>query len=239
MEAAKLKNQEPVADILVVDDTMENLDVLVSMLSGYGYNVRPAASGEIALKAARSVPPDLVLLDIRMPEMDGYQVCQALKDDDRTRHIPIIFLTILDEPREKVKAFAAGAVDYITKPFQGDEVAARVEMHLRVQHLQKELQEQNSQLKLEIAERERAEEALNAARNELELRVEERTAELRDTNQQLLVEMAERKQAEEFVKSIGSEVPARSRKCQRDDRYNSGWKVCFFQSQRSGTLGVF
>ena len=119
MEAAKLKNQEPVPDILVVDDTMENLDVLVSMLSGYGYNVRPSGQWQNRAKAARSVPPDLVLLDIRMPEMDGYQVCQALKDDDRTRHIPVIFLTVLDEPREKVKAFAAGAVDYITKPFQG------------------------------------------------------------------------------------------------------------------------
>ena len=141
MEAAKLKNQEP-ADILVVDDTMENLDVLVSILSEYGYNVRPAPSGAIALRAARSVPPDLVLLDIRMPDMDGYQVCQALKDDDLTRSIPIIFLSVLDEATEKVKGFAAGAVDYITKPFQGEEVVARVQTHLRLQHLQKRLQEQ-------------------------------------------------------------------------------------------------
>ena len=118
--------------------------------------------------AARSVPPDLVLLDIRMPDMDGYQVCQALKDDDLTRHIPIIFLTVLDEPREKVKAFAAGAVDYITKPFQAEEVAARVEMHLRVQHLQKKLQEQNAQLKREIAEREIAEARIRASESLLE-----------------------------------------------------------------------
>ena len=239
MEAAKLKNQEPVADILVVDDTMENLDVLVSMLSGYGYNVRPAASGEIALRAARSVPPDLVLLDIRMPEMDGYQVCQALKDDDRTRHIPIIFLTVLDEPKEKVKAFAAGAVDYITKPFQGEEVAARVEMHLRVQHLQKKLQEQNSQLKREIAERKRAEEALKAARNELELRVEERTAELRDTNQQLLVEMTERKQAEDSLRASEARYRLVVENARRADRYSPGRKVCVFQSQRSGILRIF
>ncbi len=168
MEAAKLKNQEPVADILVVDDTMENLDVLVSMLSGYGYNVRPAASGEIALRAARSVPPDLVLLDIRMPDMDGYQVCQALKDDDRTRDIPIIFLTVLDEATDKVKAFAAGAVDYITKPFQGEEVAARVQTHLGLQHLQKKLQEHNARLKREIAEREMAESRIRASETLLE-----------------------------------------------------------------------
>ncbi|HVN79507.1 MAG TPA: response regulator, partial [Terriglobia bacterium] len=130
MEAAKLKNQESVADILVVDDTMENLDVLVSMLSEYGYNVRPAPSGEIALMAARSIPPDLILLDIKMPDMDGYEVCRVLKDDERTSDIPIIFLTVLDEATEKVKAFAAGAVDYITKPFQGEEVTARVKIHL-------------------------------------------------------------------------------------------------------------
>ncbi len=200
MEAAELKSQGPVADILVVDDTMENLDILVSMLSEHGYNARPAASGEIALRAARSVPPDLILLDIRMPDMDGFQVCQALKDDERTRDIPIIFLTVLDEATEKMKAFAAGAVDYITKPFQVEEIAARVKTHLRLQHLQKTLQEQNTQLKREITERKRAEEALKASRNELEIRVEERAGELRETNRQLIVQMAERRQAEDLLR---------------------------------------
>jgi len=169
MEAAKLKNQESVADILVVDDTMENLDVLVSMLSEYGYNVRPAPSGEIALMAARSIPPDLILLDIKMPDMDGYEVCRVLKDDERTSDIPIIFLTVLDEATEKVKAFAAGAVDYITKPFQGEEVTARVKIHLRLRNMRQRLQEQNAQLEREIAEKEKAEAALRGSEERFEL----------------------------------------------------------------------
>ncbi|HTY21504.1 MAG TPA: response regulator [Desulfomonilaceae bacterium] len=164
-----MKNQESVADILVVDDTMENLDVLVSMLSEYGYNVRPAPSGEIALMAARSIPPDLILLDIKMPDMDGYEVCRVLKDDERTSDIPIIFLTVLDEATEKVKAFAAGAVDYITKPFQGEEVTARVKIHLRLRNMRQRLQEQNAQLEREIAEKEKAEAALRGSEERFEL----------------------------------------------------------------------
>jgi PAS domain S-box-containing protein len=155
-----MKGQETVADILAVDDTMETLDILVSMLSEYGFKVRPATSVEIALRAARSIPPDLILLNHKMADMDGYQVCQVLKDDDRTCDIPIIFLSDHDDPRKKVKAYSAGAVDYVTKPFQEEEIVARVQTNLSLRNLQKRLQEQETRLEQEIADRERAEEAL-------------------------------------------------------------------------------
>src|SRR5690349_9621072 len=101
------------ADILIVDDTPANLTVLSTMLTEYGFHVRPAINGELALKAARKVQPDLVLLDIRMPGMDGYAVCRALKEDKLTAHIPVIFISALDDVSEKVAAFQAGGVDYI------------------------------------------------------------------------------------------------------------------------------
>ena len=112
--------------ILIVDDTPENLTVLRKMLAGRGYNVRPAINGEIALKSVRSDPPDLILLDIIMPEMDGYEVCAVLKSSEETRHIPVIFISALSETEDIVKAFRAGGVDYITKPFQAEEVLSRV-----------------------------------------------------------------------------------------------------------------
>ena len=138
-------NNEP-SNILVVDDTLENLHLLAGMLRAKGYKVRPVPSGELALSGARGFPPDLILLDIMMPEMDGYEVCQALKADERTRDIPVIFISALSDVLDKVKAFAVGGVDYITKPFQEAEVLARVETHLALQRLQKNLQDKNQEL---------------------------------------------------------------------------------------------
>ena len=109
--------------IVVVDDTPDNLRLLAGLLAGRGYRIRPAASGPHALAAAREELPDLILLDIRMPEMDGYEVCKRLKADERTRDIPIIFISALHEAFDKVKAFALGGVDYITKPFQAEREA--------------------------------------------------------------------------------------------------------------------
>jgi phosphoserine phosphatase RsbU/P len=134
------------ANILVVDDTPANLQVLAGMLKDRGYKVRPVPSGKLALLAAGRDPPDLILLDINMPEMNGYEVCEHLKADEKLKGIPIIFISALTEPLDKVKAFASGGVDYITKPFQLEELHARVETHLRLRRLQIELEQTNAQL---------------------------------------------------------------------------------------------
>lgn len=134
------------ASILVVDDTPANLQVLAGMLKDRGYKVRPVPSGKLALLAAERDPPDLILLDINMPEMNGYEVCEHLKADDKLMGIPIIFISALTDQLDKVKAFATGGVDYITKPFQMEELHARVETHLKLRRLQIELEETNAQL---------------------------------------------------------------------------------------------
>jgi two-component system, sensor histidine kinase and response regulator len=125
--------------ILVVDDTAENLRLLANMLGDKGFEVRPVTSGRLALQAAERSAPDLVLLDINMPEMDGYEVCRKLKENERLREIPVIFLTALTETADKLKAFNMGGVDYISKPFQIDEVLARVKVHLALRRAQREL----------------------------------------------------------------------------------------------------
>jgi putative two-component system response regulator len=132
--------------ILVVDDTPANLQLLASMLKERGYRTRPVPSGLLALQAALSEPPDLILLDINMPEMNGFEVCQSLKADEKLKDIPVIFISALNEVLDKVRAFAVGGVDYITKPFQFDEVQARVNTHLKLWHLQQELEKHNRQL---------------------------------------------------------------------------------------------
>jgi signal transduction histidine kinase len=140
------------AELLIVDDTLENLRLLSQMLSEEGYRVETASSGARALATAQANPPDLVLLDIRMPEMDGYEVCEGLKADERTRDIPIIFLSALDETYDKVKAFTSGGVDYIIKPFQFEEVLARVEIHIALMNLQRQLQQANRELQKRLEE---------------------------------------------------------------------------------------
>ncbi len=141
-----LKRDYYKANILVVDDTLENLRLLVDILEEQGYEVRPAPNGKLALSGAQGLLPDLILLDIMMPDMDGYQVCSKLKADDRTKNIPVIFISAINEIIDKVKAFEVGGVDYITKPFQVEEVLARVETHLALQGLQKRLLDKNEEL---------------------------------------------------------------------------------------------
>ena len=134
------------ASILAVDDTPANLQVLAGMLKDRGYKVRPVPSGKLALLAAQRDPPDLILLDINMPEMNGYEVCEHLKADDNLKGIPVIFISALSEQLDKVKAFTSGGVDYLTKPFQMEELHARVETHLKLRRLQLELEATNARL---------------------------------------------------------------------------------------------
>lgn len=126
-------------DILIVDDTLPNLKLLSQMLTERGYQVRAALNGKRALAAIQSAPPDLILLDIIMPEIDGYELCRRLKADERTCNIPVLFISALSETEDKVKGFSVGGLDYITKPFQLEEVMARVETHLKLRHLQMEI----------------------------------------------------------------------------------------------------
>lgn len=140
-----MKNENSEGNILIVDDTPENLTVLRQMLTDY-YNVRPAINGEVALKAADTDPPDLIILDILMPDMNGFEVAQRLKAQASTRDIPIIFVSALDDAESISKAFDYGGVDYLTKPFQLDEVMIRVSTHLQLYKLQKSLEERNTVL---------------------------------------------------------------------------------------------
>jgi diguanylate cyclase (GGDEF)-like protein len=155
-------------NILIVDDTPDNLRLLSGILSQHGYDVRTVINGRMALMAAQTVPPELILMDICMKGMDGYEVCQVLKADVRTSDIPVIFLSALDGVIDKVKAFSAGGVDYITKPFHVQEVLARVTTHLTLRRLQTQLLAQNSLLQQEIRDRIAAEAALQVANQKLQ-----------------------------------------------------------------------
>lgn len=167
----------PEARILAVDDTPVNLHLLKTILSVHGYTVQSAPSGKYALKYLTDKScdlPDMILLDIRMPQPDGYEVCRVLKNDDRTRDIPIIFISALNDTLDKVRAFSLGGVDYITKPFQPDEVLSRIRTHLHLQRMQKDLEKKNLQLEKEIEQRKQAEDALRRQSGELRERVQER-----------------------------------------------------------------
>lgn len=147
-------------DILVVDDVPDNLQLLSTILTEHGYEVRRVINGKLALTVAHSDPPELILLDILMPDLNGYEVCQQLKASIATREIPVIFLSALDEIGDKLEAFSVGAADYITKPFQIQEVLVRVENQLTIVRQQKQLREQTAQLSQEIQERKQVEDAL-------------------------------------------------------------------------------
>ncbi|MEL6137746.1 MAG: ATP-binding protein [Cyanobacteria bacterium J06628_6] len=151
------------ADILAIDDTPENLQLLSQLLTQRQYKVRSVTKGSTALRAAQAAPPDLILLDINMPGLGGYEVCQQLKQDERTREIPVIFISALGETLDKVRAFQVGGVDFVTKPFQVEEVLARIETHLQLCSLRQQLQEQNHHLQTEIRSRQHAQEMFSKA----------------------------------------------------------------------------
>ena len=185
--------------VLIVDDTPANVGILVEYLEGRRVRVAVAQEGEEGLARAEFVQPDLILLDVMMPGMDGFETCRRLKASPGTRDIPVIFMTALADTQDKISGFAAGGVDYVTKPFQIDEVWARVTTHLALRSAQKRLAQQNAQLQQEIAMRRRAEADLQTANNVLEERVAERTAELVRTNASLEQKIAEYNQAERRI----------------------------------------
>ncbi|MGI0489825.1 hybrid sensor histidine kinase/response regulator [Pantanalinema rosaneae CENA516] len=147
-------------NILIVDDSPDNLRVLSNTLTEHDYKVRCVTNGEMALISIRNLLPDLILLDIRMPTMDGYEVCQQLKNNPQTKEIPVIFLSALDDVTGKVKAFELGGADYITKPFQSEEVLVRIENQLMIQRLKDDLSERNQRLQQEIDHHKQTEAAL-------------------------------------------------------------------------------
>jgi diguanylate cyclase (GGDEF)-like protein len=178
--------------ILVVDDTPANLELLKTILTRAGYEVCVAVDGKSGIEGAQFSAPDLILLDIMMPGMNGYDVCANLKADEATRHIPIIFISALDDALDKVKAFSAGGIDYISKPFQFKEVLARVQNQLMIRDLQQQLTAQNQRLKIEAETRLKAEMEVRLLNEDLEVRVRQRTEELERTNRQLETEALDR-----------------------------------------------
>ena len=172
-------------EILVVDDTPASLRLLTELLTQHGYRVRPADDGALALKSVAAKTPDLILLDVSMPGMDGYEVCRRLKADEKSSRIPVIFISAFGDTRQKVTGFEAGGIDYITKPFEAEEVLARVRTHLRLRQ---------------------AEEALRNAHNTLELRVQERTAELQASNQALRESEEKARRAFEEIEVLKSQL---------------------------------
>ena len=183
------------ATILIIDDTPTNLGVMVGHLETQGYRVLIAQDGEEGLQRAELTRPDVILLDVMMPGPGGFEVCRRLKSRSSTRDVPVIFMTSLTETRDKLTGFAAGAVDYVTKPLQAEEVIARIETHLKLHAAQTQLEEQNTLLAM--------------YREDLEGQVAERTAALNESNRRLQAEVAERERAEQQVRRLNEELRAK------------------------------
>ncbi len=143
--------------ILVVDDTPSSINILSGILEGEGYQVFVATSGERAIKRAEQTAPDLILLDVLMPGLDGFDTCRRLKSGEKTGERPVIFMTALTTTEDKVTGFDAGGVDYVTKPIEIEEVLARIKTHLALRNMQQQLETQNRRLQREVTERNRVE----------------------------------------------------------------------------------
>jgi len=155
--------------LLIVDDVPANLKLLRDALEPEGYKILGAPNGETALRIAIGALPDIILLDVVMPDMNGYEVCRRLKENEATRHIPVLFVTVKEEKESLVEGFQVGGVDYITKPFEKEEVLARVETHLKISRLTQELLQKNQALQQEITRREQAEDSLQKADEHLSI----------------------------------------------------------------------
>ena len=203
-------------NILIVDDNPNNLQVLSETLTGSGFQVAVALDGESAVEQIQYHPPELILLDVMMPGIDGYETCRRIKADSKTSDIPIVFMTALSDTEHKVKGFALGAVDYITKPFQREEVLARVKVQLQLRNLSRTLEDQNKMLKKEIQQREQVESSLLELNEELEKRVKERTFSLSKTLKKLKVAQIELLQQKNQLEKRVEERTAELAKSMRD-----------------------
>ena len=209
-------------NILIVDDNPTNLAVIVDYLEESGLNILVSQDGESSLKRAKYAKPGIILLDVLMPGIDGYETCRLLKQEPETMDIPVIFMTALSSTDDKIKGFEVGAVDYVTKPIQPEEVLARIKLHLQLRFMTQTLSRQNellteeieqrkiaetrlqtinNRLQNEICDRLTVEKALHQLNEELEQRVEQRTVELKQSNQLLHQEIGERKQAESKLRN--------------------------------------
>lgn len=184
MAKATKKNYK--GNIVIVDDNPNNLRLLASLLNRSGYKVRPVSTGKLALSTTKVNPPDLILLDINMPEMDGYEVCQALKNDALTSDIPVIFISALNEAFSRIKGFEVGGVDYITKPFEFREVLVRVSTHIQLYKFQKKLQEVNSLQSQELIEKNQQLQQTNSELENLNQILNLKITELQQTQLQLV-----------------------------------------------------
>jgi two-component sensor histidine kinase len=178
--------------ILVIDDNPANLAIAVNFLEEFGFTILVSGTGKSGLMRAKYTHPDLILLDVIMPDMDGFETCRQLKQEEETQDIPIIFMTALSEMENKVMGFELGAVDYITKPIQKEELLARVRVHLQLRSLTRTLEEQNHRLTTEVQQRVTTEMALQQLNQKLETLVDQRAAQLRQSNEQLKLSLHEK-----------------------------------------------
>jgi DNA-binding response OmpR family regulator len=185
--------------VLIVDDTSLDLQVLAMILGKDGYQIAAAVNGRQALDIIENIYPDLILLDIMMPGMDGYEVCKLLKASPDKRDIPIIFLTVKDDMADILSGYEVGAVDYVIKPFNSAELLARVRTHVELKKKRDNEKELIARLTTALEEQKRAEDALQKTNENLERLVEERTVELVQKNRQLMEEIGERRRAEDAL----------------------------------------
>ncbi len=208
----------PKKTILVVDDNPDNLDLLFDYLKGSGFRVLTASDGEAALEQAQSNRPDVILMDVLMPKMNGFEACRRLKANEITQDIPVMFMTALTNPVDKLQGLQLGAVDYLNKPILCEEVLARINTHLTISRLQEDLRQQNKQLREESQQRQQAQDALQKAHQELERRIQQRTAQLAQTVSRLKKEIEERRRAEQKIQVYSQKLKEKNSDLSRLDK---------------------